>query len=65
MLFQRFEAAQSDDLAVGTVSHQGNFLAARLNGTENRPKMPGDLANVGLDVEFPRCWVARADEVIE
>jgi uncharacterized protein YuzE len=28
-------------------SHQSNFLAARLNGTENRPKMPGNLANVG------------------
>jgi hypothetical protein len=36
------------DLAVGIASHQSNSLAARLNGTENRPKMSGDLANVGL-----------------
>jgi hypothetical protein len=26
---------QSGDLAAGTVSHQSNFLAAPLNGTEN------------------------------
>jgi hypothetical protein len=36
-----------NDLATGTASHQSNFLAARLNGAEDHPKMPGNLANVG------------------
>jgi hypothetical protein len=39
--------SQSGDLAAGTVNHQPNFLAARLNGTENRHQKPGNLANVG------------------
>jgi hypothetical protein len=39
-----------NDLAAGTTSHRLNFLAARLNGTENCPKMPGNLANVGKNV---------------
>jgi hypothetical protein len=30
---------------------QTNSLAARLNGTENRPKMTGNLANVGSGVK--------------
>jgi len=30
-----------NDLAAGTANHQLNFLAARLNGTENPPKRPG------------------------
>jgi hypothetical protein len=29
-----------NDLAAGTASHRLNFLAARLNGTENPPKQP-------------------------
>ena len=29
-----------NDLAAGTASHRSNFLAARLNGTENPPKRP-------------------------
>src|SRR3954451_23695191 len=28
------------DLVAGTASHRSNFLAARLNGTENHPKRP-------------------------
>ena len=38
---------QSDDFAAGTVSRQTNFVAARVDGTENRPQKPGDLGNVG------------------
>jgi hypothetical protein len=44
-----------NDLAVGTASHRLNFLAARLNGTENYPKRPGTRrmsahpANPGLE----------------
>ena len=34
-------AGQSDDLAAYTVICQSNFVAARLNGTENRPKRLG------------------------
>jgi hypothetical protein len=42
-----FGDGPSGDLAAGTVSHQSKFLAARLNGPGNRPKMSGNLANVG------------------
>jgi hypothetical protein len=33
-------SSQSGDLASGTVSYQSNCVAARLNGTENRPQNP-------------------------
>ena len=36
------------------VSRPSNILAARLNGTENRPKMPCYLANVGSLVKYLR-----------
>jgi hypothetical protein len=29
---------QSDDLAVAAISRQANFIAARLNGTDNCPQ---------------------------
>src|SRR4051812_41668456 len=36
-----FCGCKPNDLAAGTASHRLNFLAARLNGTENPPKRPG------------------------
>jgi hypothetical protein len=31
--------------SIGTLSRQSSFVAARLNGAGNRPKIPGSLAN--------------------
>jgi hypothetical protein len=53
-----------NDLAAGTASHQSNFLAARLNGTENPPKQPA-IRRMSVKM-FPsgvgRPSVTRRDE---
>ena len=40
-------AGYFDNLVAGIVSHRSNFVAARLNGTENRPQKLGNPGNVG------------------
>jgi hypothetical protein len=45
-----------NDLAAGTASHRLNFLAARLNGTENPPKRPG-VQRMSVDTTSPAIWL--------
>jgi hypothetical protein len=60
------------DLAAGIASHQSNFLAARLNGTENPPKQPAirrmSVYQIPSDILLPNTgeylYIARILHVL-